>query len=156
MKELYLEKEKILLYQKNRHPYLMIDVAEKVIPGKIANGYKILSDKDWFFECHFPGDPNMPGLLQTEAMVQMAALTVLTLPGNKGKIIYLYSVEKIIFKKKVLIGDKFNIETKLMSWKRGIGKCYAIAKVDNVKACESIFNIVLPSELKNFRIKSKA
>ena len=43
-----------------------------------------------------------------------------------------------------------------MSWKRGIGKCYAIAKVDNVKACESIFNIVLPSELKNFRIKSKA
>ena len=46
----------------------------------------------------------MPGLLQTEALVQMAALTVLTLPGNKEGIIYLYNVEKISFKQKVLIG----------------------------------------------------
>ena len=47
---------------------------------------------------------------------------------------YLYNVEKISFKQKVLIGDKFNIETKLLSWKRGIGKCYGIAKVNNKKA----------------------
>ena len=155
MKELYLDKEKILLYQKNRPPYLMIDIADKVIPGILANGYKLLSNQDWFFDCHFPGDPNMPGLLQTEALVQMAALTVLTMPGNKGKIIYLYNVEKITFKQKVLIGDKFNIETKLLSWKRGIGKCYGIAKVNNKKVCESIFNIVLPSELEKFKVKAK-
>ena len=48
MNELYLDKEKILLYQKNRPPYLMIDVAEKVIPGKLANGHKLLSNKIGF------------------------------------------------------------------------------------------------------------
>ena len=154
MNELYLDKEKILLYQKNRPPYLMIDVAEKVIPGKLANGHKLLSNKDWFFDCIFRR-PYMPGLLQTEALVQMAALTVLTLPGNKGKIIYLYNVEKISFKQKVLIGDKFNIETKLLSWKRGIGKCHGIARVNNKKVCESVFNIVLPSELDKFKVKTK-
>jgi len=35
-----LNKKEILDYQKNRHPYLMIDFAEEVIPGKSAKGYK--------------------------------------------------------------------------------------------------------------------
>jgi len=28
------------------------------------------------------GDPNMPGMLQIEALVQMSALSILTLPGK--------------------------------------------------------------------------
>ena len=78
---------KILAFQQNRYPYLMIDIAENVVPGKSAIGYKNLTSNDWFFRCHFPGDPNMPGLLQIEAIVQIAALTILTLPGNNIKII---------------------------------------------------------------------
>ena len=35
---LQLDKKKILDYQKNRDPFLMIDFAEKIIPGKLANG----------------------------------------------------------------------------------------------------------------------
>ena len=31
----------------------------------------------------------MPGMLQIEALVQMASLSILTLPENKGKIMYL-------------------------------------------------------------------
>ena len=150
-----LDKNQILEYQQNKPPYLMIDEVEKLVPGEICNGYKDLKPDEWFFKVHWPNDPNMPGMLQIEALVQMAALTVLTMPGNKGKIIYLYNVEKITFKQKVLIGDKFNIETKLLSWKRGIGKCYGIAKVNNKKVCESIFNIVLPSELEKFKVKAK-
>ena len=37
-------------YQQNRYPYLLIDVAEEVIPGKSAKGYKNLSINDWWFE----------------------------------------------------------------------------------------------------------
>ena len=47
-------------YQQNRFPYLLVDVAEEVIPGVSAKGYKNLSINDWFFDCHFPEDPNMP------------------------------------------------------------------------------------------------
>ena len=72
-------------YQKNRPPYLLIDYVNEVIPGKSANGYKNLKEDEWFFKVHWPGDPNMPGLLQIEALVQMCALTILTLDGNKGK-----------------------------------------------------------------------
>ena len=70
-------------YQKNSYPYLMIDYAEKIVPGKSAKGYKNLTANDWFFKCHFPGQPSMPGMLQVEAIVQMFALSILTLPGNK-------------------------------------------------------------------------
>ena len=78
---------------------MLIDVAEEVIPGVSAKGYKNLTKNDWFFKCHFEGDPNMPGLLQIESLVQMAALSVVTLPNNKGRIIYLTSANNIKFKK---------------------------------------------------------
>ena len=61
-----LDHSEILEYQKNRFPYLMLDRATAVRPGVSADGYKNLSNSDWFFQCHFPGDPNMPGMLQAE------------------------------------------------------------------------------------------
>jgi len=96
-----LSNKEILEYQKNRPPYLMIDYAEEVIPGKSARGYKDLKEDEWFFKVHWPEDPNMPGMLQVEALVQMCALSLLTMPGNKGKLVYLISADKIILKKKL-------------------------------------------------------
>ena len=87
MNSLRLEKKEILEYQKNRDPYLLIDVAEEVIPGVSAKGYKNLTKNDWFFKCHFEGDPNMPGLLQIESLVQMAALSVVTLPKDRKSVV---------------------------------------------------------------------
>ena len=82
MKKLHLDLIGIQEYQQNRYPYLLVDVAEEVVPGVSAKGYKDLSINDWFFDCHFPGDPNMPGMLQIEAMVQLCALTILTLEAS--------------------------------------------------------------------------
>ena len=65
-----LSKKQIIKIQKNRDPYLLIDYATKVVPGKSVEGYKILKKNEWFFKVHWPGDPNMPGMLQVEAMVQ--------------------------------------------------------------------------------------
>ena len=81
-----LNKKEILEYQQNRSPYLMIDFVDEVIPGKSAKGYKDLKEDEWFFKVHWPKDPNVPGMLQIEALVQMSALSILSLPGNKGKI----------------------------------------------------------------------
>ena len=41
-----LSKEEILEYQQNRPPYLMIDYADEVIPGKSAKGYKDLKEDE--------------------------------------------------------------------------------------------------------------
>ena len=92
-----LDKTQICEYQQNRDPYLMIDFASEIIPGKIANGFKNLKEDEWFFKVHWPNDPNMPGMLQLEALTQMCALGILTLPDNKGKILYLSSVNNVKF-----------------------------------------------------------
>ena len=98
MKKLRLDLNGILEYQQNRYPYLLIDIAEEVIPGKSARGYKNLTTDDWWVEVHFPGDPNMPGAMQMEAMVQLGALMVTTLPVNKGKVVYLSSANLKLIK----------------------------------------------------------
>jgi len=38
----------------------------------------------WFFDCHFPGDPVMPGCLGLDAMWQLSGFFVSTM-GNPGK-----------------------------------------------------------------------
>lgn len=152
MESLRLDLNGIHEYQQNRYPYLLIDFVEEVIPGISAKGYKDLTEKDWFFECHWPGDPNMPGMLQIEALVQMAALTVLTLPGNKGKVVYLTSANNIKLSRKIMIGDRLNIETKLLSWKRGIGNCSGIGSVNGEIACRAEFTIVMPDVLNKYKI----
>lgn len=150
---MYLDNNDILTYQRNRFPYLMIDVAQEVIPGKSVKGYKNLTANDWFFKCHFPGDPNMPGLLQVEAIVQLSALAILTLSGNKGKVMYLSKVSNSKFKKKVIIGDRLNIYSEVISYKRGIAKFEGKATVKDDKVCEVNFELVLPDEVDKFKIK---
>ena len=51
----------------------MIDHVNEVIPGKKSSGYKKLELNEWFFKVHWENDPNMPGMLQIESLVQKAA-----------------------------------------------------------------------------------
>jgi len=134
-------------YQQNRDPYLMIDYANKVIPGKSAEGYKHLKKDEWFFKVHWPGDPNMPGMLQTEALIQMSALIVQTMPGNKGKTLYLVDANNLKFIKKILPGDKLIIFSKLTSWKRGLIKFDAEGFVESKKTCRASFTLVIPGSI---------
>tara|TARA_B110000967_G_C18895735_1_gene570502 strand:- start:3096 stop:3548 length:453 start_codon:yes stop_codon:yes gene_type:complete len=142
-----LDKKQILEYQQNRDPYLMIDFAEEVIPGKSSKGYKDLKEDEWFFKVHWPTDPNMPGFLQIEALVQMCSLSILTLPNNKGKIMYLVSANKLKFIKKVIPHDRLYLETFVKSYKRGMAVCEGLGKVKNKIVCRAEFNIILPEEI---------
>jgi|MGYP001444041996 3-hydroxyacyl-[acyl-carrier-protein] dehydratase len=148
-----LDKKKILEYQQNRSPYLMIDFVEKIVPGKSAIGYKDLKEDEWFFKVHWPGDPNMPGMLQIESLVQMCALSILCLPGNKGKVMYLTSANNLKFIKKILPGSRLYIETKVRSFKRGLAICEGVGLVEKKIVCKAEFNLILPEEIKKYNLK---
>lgn len=139
-----LSRKQIIKIQKNRDPYLMIDYATKVRPGKSVEGYKILKKNEWFFKVHWPGDPNMPGMLQVEAMVQMSSLIIFTLPKMSGKILYLANSNNIKFFKKIIPGDKLKIISKLVSDKRGLYKFEAEGYVKKRIACKAEFTLILP------------
>ena len=149
-----LDKKGIYEYQQNREPYLMIDYAEEVVPGKSAKGYKDLNDDEWFFKVHWEGDPNMPGMLQIESLVQMCALSILTLPGNKGKVVYLTSANNMKFIKKIVPNCRLYIETKIKSFKRGVAICEGLGLVNKEIVCKAEFNLILPDELKKYNLKN--
>ena len=149
-----LNKEQILEYQQNRPPYLMIDFAEEVVPGKSAKGYKDFREDEWFFKVHWAGDPNVPGMLQIEALVQMSALSILSLPGNKGKVMYLTTANNIKFIKKIIPNKRLYIETKVKSFKRGLATCEGLGLIEKQVACKAEFNLILPEEIKKYNLKS--
>ena len=148
-----LNKKEILEYQQNRSPYLMIDFVDEVIPGKSAKGYKDLTEDEWFFKVHWPEDPNMPGMLQIESLVQMCALSLLTMPGNKGKLVYLISADKIKLQKKIIPNDRLIIETQVNSYNRGIAKCQGKGEVNSKIACSAEFTVVMPHIINYYKRK---
>ena len=128
-------------------------VVEKIVPGKSAIGYKDLKEDEWFFKVHWPGDPNMPGMLQIESLLQMCALSILCLPGNKGKVMYLTSANNLKFIKKILPGSRLYIETKVRSFKRGLAICEGVGLVEKKIVCKAEFNLILPEEIKKYNLK---
>ena len=153
MKIFSLDKQGIYEYQQNREPYLLIDYASEIIPGVSAKGYKDLKNDEWFFKVHWPNDPNMPGMLQVEALVQMCALSILSLPDNKGKVVYLTSANNIKFIKKIIPNSRLYIETKIKSFKRGLAICEGVGLVEKNLVCKAEFNLILPDEIKKYNLK---
>ena len=153
MKIFSLDKQGIYEYQQNREPYLLIDYASEIIPGVSAKGYKDLKNDEWFFKVHWPSDPNMPGMLQIEALVQMCALSILSLPGNKGKVVYLTSANNIKFIKKIIPNSRLYLETKIKSFKRGLAICEGVGLVEKNLVCKAEFNLILPDEIKKYNLK---
>tara|TARA_Y100000590_G_C15344648_1_gene872773 strand:+ start:156 stop:620 length:465 start_codon:yes stop_codon:yes gene_type:complete len=153
MKSISLDKQGIYSYQQNREPYLMIDYATEIIPGKSSAGYKDFKSDEWFFKVHWPSDPNVPGMLQIEALVQMCALSILTLPNNKGKIVYLTSANNLKFIKKIVPNTRLYIKTNVKSFKRGMASCEGVGLIENQIACKADFNLILPEEIKKYNLK---
>ena len=81
----------------------------------------------------------------------MAALSILTLPGNKGKIMYLINANNLKFAKKITPNTRLNIETKVKSFKRGLAICEGKGLINNEIACKAEFNLVLPDEIIKYR-----
>jgi len=150
-----LNKDQIKEVQQNREPYLMLDYVTKLEPGKLCESYKELNEDEWFFTVHWPGDPNMPGMLQIEALVQTAAISILSLPNNKGKVMYLTSVNNVKFIKKITPKKRFYIKTKIISFKRGIAECMGTGIIDDKEACKAEFKLILPSEIERYNINKE-
>ena len=144
MKEkISLNNKEILDHQQNKPPYLMIDEALEIIPGESAKGYKELKNDEWFFKVHWENDPNMPGMLQLEAITQISSLAVLTLPNNSNKTMYLATMNNIRFYKKVIPNDKILISSEIIYSKGNFFKFSGNIKVKKTLVCNVDFAMLL-------------
>ena len=79
----------------------------------------------------------MPGVLIIEALAQVGAVAMLSLPEMKGKTAYFAGIDKARFRKKVVPGDVLMLETTIIKVKGPIGVGKAIAYVDGAKVAEA-------------------
>lgn len=142
-----LKYDEIQEYLRNRYPLLMVDYAPEVVPGKYANGIKNLTQDEWFFQCHFPGDPLVPGVLQLEAIFQTAALSIHTLPGNKEKKSYIARVKDVGYFYYIRPGEIMKIKTQLKTWKHGVGQGGGVIYVDDKIACKAKYTLVIEDDV---------
>jgi 3-hydroxyacyl-[acyl-carrier-protein] dehydratase len=136
-------------YQPNRYPFLMIDCVTEVLPGKYAKGYKNLTNNEWYFPKHFEGHPNMPGALQLEAMAQMLTVALTTLPDLEGSVTHALQ-HTVRFRKEIFPGEKLELETEVLSWKRGLCKGRGRGYTNGELACEAEMTIIIPELFKKY------
>lgn len=111
----------------HRHPFLLIDFIDELEPGVRAVGYKSITFNEPQFNGHFPGQPVMPGVLMIEALAQVGAVAILSLPENKGKTAFFGAINNAKFKQMVLPGDRLKLECEIIKRKGPVGVGKAVA-----------------------------
>ena len=127
----------------HRYPFIMLDRVTRVEGNKIT-AIKNVSVNEPFFQGHFPGHPIMPGVLQLEAIAQVAGIVTLRQAENFGKLAYFISAENVKWRKPVRPGDTLVIEVELTKARGKIGKAKGVCSVngDPVSEAEVTFMVV--------------
>ena len=127
----------------HRYPFLMVDRIVE-LEERRALGVKAVTINEYFFQGHFPGHPVMPGVLQVEAMAQVASIVMMREPENIGKIGYFMSADNVKFRKPVFPGDTLFIDCEMLSMKKRIGKaaCKCLVNGEVVSEGELLFGLV--------------
>ena len=120
----------------HRYPFALVDKIVDGEEGKWARGIKCVTVNEPFFQGHFPQYHVMPGVLILEALAQVGAVAMLSMPENKGKIGLFGGIKNARFKKQVRPGDVLELSCELIERRGPIGFGKAVAKVDGKVAAQ--------------------
>ena len=127
----------------HRYPFALVDRITDYEPGQWAKGIKCVSVGEPVFCGHFPQQHIFPGVLMLEAMAQVGAIAILSLPENKGKIALFGGVKNARFKRQVIPGDVLEMECVLTKRRGlvGIDECKALVNGEVACTAELIFAV---------------
>jgi UDP-3-O-[3-hydroxymyristoyl] N-acetylglucosamine deacetylase/3-hydroxyacyl-[acyl-carrier-protein] dehydratase len=126
----------------HRYPFLMVDKVTRIDGNKIT-AVKNVSANEPYFLGHFPNHPIMPGVLQLEAIAQVAGILMLRQAENFGKLAYFMSAESVKWRKPVRPGDAMVIDVELTKARGKIGKAKGTCLVDNEPVSEAEVTFML-------------
>lgn len=127
----------------HRHPFLLVDTIEELVPGVRAAGKKCVTYDEYYFRGHFPQEPVMPGVLIVEALAQVGAVAVLMQEENKGKLCYFGGIKNCKFRRKVVPGDKLKLEARIIRQKGPLVIGEAVASVDGEVAVKAELSLMI-------------
>ena len=127
----------------HRHPFALVDRVVDGEEGKWAKGIKCVSVNEPFFQGHFPQYHVMPGVLIIEALAQVGAVAVLSMPEHRGKIGFLGAIKNARFRRQVTPGDVLELECVITRQKGLVAIAEARATVDGQAAVEAELTFAL-------------
>ena len=131
----------------HRWPFLLVDKVIDLQPGVSATGIKNVTAAEFCFQGHFPDYPIFPGVLIVEAMAQVGAVAVLSVPDNKGKIVLFAGIDNLRFRGPVFPGDTMRLEVKFTRMRGSIGKGTAKAIVEEKTVAEGELTFAIASSM---------
>jgi UDP-3-O-[3-hydroxymyristoyl] N-acetylglucosamine deacetylase/3-hydroxyacyl-[acyl-carrier-protein] dehydratase len=126
----------------HRPPFLMVDRVTRIEGNKIT-ALKQVTIGEPYFEGHFPGHPIMPGVLQLEAIAQVAGILMMRQAENAGKLAYFMSAEDVKWRKPVRPGDSLIIEVEMTKSRGKIGKARGVCSVNGEAVSEANVTFML-------------
>ena len=117
----------LIKLQPNKFPFLYLENLVEVIPNKKVTNEYYLDDELWFFKCHWENDPNMPAMLQLEAMSQTASICLFSLKNPPEKL-YLVSIDNASFRKKIKPKMKIEITSVFLERTQNIYKFKSVIR----------------------------
>lgn len=138
-----LDSNQIARILPHRYPFALVDRIVDGEEGQWARGIKCVSVNEQFFCGHFQQEHIMPGVLILEAMAQVGAVALLSLPENRGKNALFGGVKNARFKRKVTPGDVLEMTCTLTKRRGpvGIGSCEATVNGEIACTAELIFAV---------------
>ncbi len=127
----------------HRYPFLLVDRVIELEDERRAVGIKNVTINEEFFQGHFPGHPIMPGVLQIEAMAQLAGVLLLRRLEHSGKLAYLLSLDAVKLRRAVIPGDQLRLEAEAVRIKNRTAQVNARALVDGLVAAEAQIKFML-------------
>lgn len=127
-------------YLPHRYPFLLIDRVVELVEGESIVAYKNITVNEDVFNGHFPQAPIFPGVMIIEAMAQASGILGFKTMNKKpqdGSLYLFAAVDDVRFKRQVVPGDRLDIESRVVSEKRGIWKFECKATVDGVLAASA-------------------
>ena len=120
--------EELMKFLPHRPPFLLVDRIVKIEGMKIV-GIKNVTMNEPFFPGHFPGHPIMPGVLQLEAMAQVAGVLLLKIIKAANQVAYFMAADNVKWRRPVVPGDVLIMEIELTKARGKIGKAKCLCKV---------------------------
>jgi 3-hydroxyacyl-[acyl-carrier-protein] dehydratase len=133
----------ILKILPHRFPFLLVDRVEElyapdvnVYVGRKIRAIKNVTYNEPFFPGHFPHRPVMPGVLQIEALAQVAAIACAN-PGGPAMDFAIAGVNDARFRRPVVPGDTLEMSSEVIKDRSGLIVVKATARVKGQMACEA-------------------
>jgi len=141
--ERHLDIRQIQKILPHRYPMLLVDRVIEIDGEKRAVGIKNVTANEEFFQGHFPEQPIMPGVLQIEAMAQLAGVLLLRKLEDSGKLAVFLGIDKVKFRKPVVPGDQLRLEAEAVRVKSRTGQVNTRALVDGEIVAEAQIKFML-------------